>query len=297
MFAILLLNALFATTFIIGKAILQYGKPIFFIGFRMITAGLILLGYQYFSGLSLKIKKADIKFFVLLALVHIYIPYVFEFWALQYVSAAKTSMLFNLSPFVAAGFSFLLFKEKLTFRKFSGLLIGLMGFIPILISQTSREAAMGEFLFFSVPEIALIFAVISSAAAWIIIKKLMAEKKYSLISINSNAMLLGGLISLVTSFFFENWNLSPIYDTKNFLLLTGLIIIIGNIICYNMYGMLLKKYSGTFLSFAGFTIPLFTALFQKLIFNECVSPAFYITFITVSLGLYIFYKEELKRYS
>jgi len=72
------------------------------------------------------------------------------------------------------------------------------------------------------------------------------------------------------------------------------LILIGNIICYNLYGKLLHRYSATTLSFFGCTTPLFAALFGWFWLREEVSPWFYVTALLVGVGLYIFYQEELK---
>ena len=51
----------------------------------------------------------------------------------------------------------------------------------------------------------------------------------------------------------------------------------------------------TILSFFGFFIPLFAAFFGWLWLGEEVSCAFYTTVGLVTIGLYLFYQEELKQ--
>jgi len=143
-------------------------------------------------------------------------------------------------------------------------------------------------------------------------KKLTNVRGYSPVFINGIGMLGGGLLALVTSFL---WEKTPrIYGAESlgyldkilpitvspevagyimFFWYTLLLIIIGNIIAYNLYGYLLTYYSATFLSFAGFTTPLFAALLGWLLLNEHITWHFFSTIIIVSFGLYLFYKEDL----
>lgn len=295
MLLIFILYFFFAATFIIAKAVLQYSAPLAFVGIRMILAGIVLLTYMYiFDHKNLRFKKEDVKIFAILATLHIYIPYVFEFLALEYLSAAKTSLLFCLSPFITAIFAYLLFSEKINFRKKIGLIIGFLSFLPTIFSQSPLERLAGEVWKISIPELLIISAVISSSLAWIIIKEVMQKKNLSLIILNGTAMLFGGILSLLTSFVFESWQPLPIYDFKNFAYLVVLLIIIGNIFCYNLYGALLKKYTATFLSFCGFLTPIFTAILQWFIFKEPIGCDFLITTFFLLIGLYIFYQEELR---
>jgi drug/metabolite transporter (DMT)-like permease len=184
----------------------------------------------------------------------------------------------------------MIFKERLTRKKTIGLFIGFLGFIPTLIAHAPQELIYGEAFFISLPELCIIISVFSAAYSWISIQ----QSNVPLILLNGVSMLCGGILSLTTSLFFESWNPLPVYDFKNFLFLILLITIIGNFVCYNLYGYLLKKYTATFLSFAGFTIPLFTALMQFIFFNAVIGIDFIITIIMVSTGLYIFYQEELE---
>ncbi|MBD3273306.1 EamA family transporter [Candidatus Dependentiae bacterium] len=293
-FLVILLYALLASTFTIAKVALNYAKPFFLIGFRMIMAGSIMLGSLYiFKKRHLKIKKEDIWLFVKVAIFHVYLAFIPEFWALQYLSSSKTNLIYSATPFIAALLAYVLLKEKLSLKKFLGMTIGLVGLVPIFLTQTDiREAGM-ELFSVSLPEIVLLGAVISGAYAWFIVKKLL-YKGYSLLVINGIAMLLGGIGALITSFFIEGIKTNPIFDFWPFLAWTSLLVLVANIIVYNFYGWLLKKYSITFVTSAGFLCPVFGAFYGHFLLSEKITWHYFFSLGLIALGLFIFYKEEIK---
>jgi drug/metabolite transporter (DMT)-like permease len=161
MFYVLLLYALFASIFPISKIGLAYAQPLFLVGTRMALAGLILLGYQFFlkkQTFSIG-RKAWWRLF-LLAVFNIYLTNAFEFWGLRYLTTSKTCFIYSLSPFLSALFSYFLFSEKLTGKKWMGLVVGFLGFLPILLNQTFNEEQAGYFFFFSWAELAVMMAAI-----------------------------------------------------------------------------------------------------------------------------------------
>ena len=86
MILIFILYMLFASTFTLGKLVLAYANPIFFIGTRMIIAGSLLLGYQYFFNRNKwKFEPKLWPLYLQIITFHVFIAYIFEFWALQYV--------------------------------------------------------------------------------------------------------------------------------------------------------------------------------------------------------------------
>ena len=294
MFLLFLMYAIFGLTFVFGSIAMQNASPIFFIGMRMIVSGVLMLGFLFARKTSLKIKKKDLIYFLILSVVHIFIPFIGEFWALQYLSAAKVSLIWSLSPFITSIFAWIMFREKTTVLKVVGLAIGFLGFIPIIMHEGSTEQALGSLLKISTADFALIIAVISAAYAWSLFKK-MVQKGYRPLLINGWSMLWGGGLSMVISPFFEPWHPVPV---KNWLITFGCLlalVLLGGIICYNLYGYLLKRYTVTFLSFAGGLVPFFTAFFQWIILGQPVSIAFMISVTVISVGLYIFYKEELRQ--
>lgn len=298
MIAILILYAMFALTFTLGKECLAFMPPISFIGFRMMIAGALLLCYSFFKQKQpLLFKKKDLFWFVGIILFHIYISFIFEFLGLSRLVAAKACLLFNLMPFVTAIISYFFFKEIITFKKGIGFLIGFLGFLPILLESTAStsESLTSSFGFLSLPELYILISVVSSAFGWIILKRL-THQGYSYFYVNGVAMLVGGMGALVTGMLLE---VQPDYlaclVNLKFLRPFLMLLVVGNFICYNLYGKLLKKYTATLISFFGFFTPLFAAFFDWFLLGQVVGINFYISVFIITIGLYLYYQEELKQ--
>lgn len=295
MFFVILLYLLFASVFTTSKVALEYSAPFFLVGSRMLVAGLLLLGYQYFFKKEFHLKKKSFGKLLLLAIFAIYLTNVFEFWGLKYLTSFKTCFIYSLSPFMSALIAYFVLGEVMTPKKWLGFLIGIAGFLPILLSTTHQEEQAGHFWFFSWAELSVMIAVICSVYGWILLKQLVTEEGTPPIMANGIAMLFGGLFALLHSFFVETWNPLPVTEYEPFILSAALLILISNLICYNLYGYLLKRFSATFISFAGLTTPLFTALFGWLFLGEAITLPFYLSFAIVFAGLLLFYQEEFKK--
>lgn len=295
-FLVIALYALFASVFTIGKWGLEYASPLFLVGSRMFLAGVLMLGYLWFF------KREEFKFrtehlwrILRLAACNIYLTNALEFYGLKYLPSSKTCFLYSLSPFMAALFSYFLFSERLSLKKWLGLLVGFLGFLPILLQSSAEDGGNGMFFYLSWPEIAMLGAVVCSVYGWILLKQLCDENAYSPLMANGWSMLLGGAMALGNSFLVETWDPVPVTEFAPVILSGILLIIISNLICYNLYGVLLRHYSATFMSFAGFTTPLFTALFGWLFLGETISWHFYASFAIVLSGLALFHRDEIKQ--
>lgn len=294
MLYVLLLYALFAMVFTISKTGLMVSDPLFFVGLRMTIAGLLLLGYQaLFQKERFSFDKRTWGMLLLLSLFNIYLTNVFEFWGLKYLSSSKTCFIYSLSPFLSALFCYFLFAERLTLKKWLGLFIGFAGFTPMFLNPSAVEEEMKSFLFLSWPEISVICAAICSVVGWITLKQVVG-RQLSPLTANGVSMFVGGLLALGHSYAREDWNPLPVRDLPIFLESTLLLIVISNLICYNLYGALLKRYSATFISFAGFTTPLFAALFGWLALDEMISLPFIVSFLFVFAGLFLFHQDEMR---
>lgn len=296
MFLVLLLYALFASVFTFEKLNLQNAQPLFLVGSQMLTAGTILLTYQFFfrrADFQIPAKNSIWMIFRL-AIFNIYLNNIFEFLALRYLDSFKTCLFYSLSPFFAAMFSYYIFSERLSWRKLVGLSIGFLGFIPNLLDNQSAESRLNSLFFISWEEGIMFLAAISSVYGWILLRQLVRDGGYSAFMANGLSMFIGGIIALINSMFVETWDPVPVTNVVGFLQCTFMLILISNLICYNLYGFLLKRFSATFMSFAGFMTPLFTAFFGWLFLGEVVTWAFLASAAIVFLGLLIFSQEELQ---
>lgn len=295
MWLVFLLYGLFASVFTTAKTALEYSAPLFLVGSRMVVAGIILLGYQYlFKREEFQIKWKSFWRIFLLAFFAIYLTNIFEFWGLKYLTSFKTCFIYSLSPFLSALFSYFALGEKMSAKKWMGLSLGFLGFIPILLSHSFEEREAGQLWIFTSAELSVVLAAMCSVYGWILLKQIISLDKYSPIMGNGLAMVMGGGLALAHSSIVEIWDPIPVTHFYPFLGSTAILILISNLICYNLYGHLLKKYSATFMSFAGFTTPLFTAFFGWAFLGEGVTAPFYISCSIVFLGLLIFYQEELQ---
>jgi drug/metabolite transporter (DMT)-like permease len=291
LFAIIAIYALLATTFVIAKLALAFAHPFFLIGVRMTLAGLILGGWLFFTSRKcLKIKKEDLFSFLKITFFHVYLAFSCEFWALQYLSSAKTNLIYTSTPFIAAILSYFILGEKLSWKKSLGLTLGLIGLMPVTLTNESNLASswFQEEMF---PEAVLMIAVVSAAYAWFEIKKMM-NKGYSLVLINGFAMFVGGIASLLSSWIFFGNESFTVTQPLEFLKYVGLMIVVSNLIFYNAYAWLMKKHSITFLTFAGFLSPVFGAIYGRTLLNEEIGWQYACSLVLITIALYIFYKEE-----
>lgn len=298
-FLVLLLCALYGSVFTIGKFTLEYAPPLFITGARMLLAAFILLLYQfYFNKKFFFFKREHFWPTLIMGFTSIYLTNALEFWGLQYMESGKACFIYGFSPIATALLSYVWFSEKITTLKCVGLTLGLFGFLPILITHSGNmEDLSGNIGFFSYAELAMLGAAITNAVGWMTMRVVIKDRGYSPVMANATSMSVGGMMALIHSFLVENWAPLPISPQdywpflQSFLLLT----LVSNIICYNLNSYLLRFFTATYLAFAGLSQPIFAAFFGYLFLREIMSQYFWISFIAVSLGLYIYYQQELKQ--
>ncbi len=287
---VLLLYALCGLSFTLSKFILSCSAPLFFVAVRMIVSGIALyICFSFSSPIRKKVRTEDYMLFLQTILFHIVLAYTCDAWALQYMDSTESAFLYDLSPFFAAFFSYISFKERFTAAKITGICLGFFS-LMILLSAQTKMLCSTNFLATAV----MLVAVASGAYGWIVIRKLMM-RGYSILFCNSISMFFGGILVLLSSAYSEQWYaIYPVTNISHFLLSLLLLMVTMNGAFYNLYGYLLTQYSPTFLAFAGFTCPFFVQFFGWFFLSEAISKESIVPLCIITWGLFIFYKEELK---
>jgi drug/metabolite transporter (DMT)-like permease len=306
---ILALWATMALSFPLGKMALQWAdSPLQLIGLRMTLAGGLILAYLALKKcwrrqvVFTRPRATDLLTFAKVTLFHVYLAFVPEFWALQFLDSLKVNLLFSLTPFVSALLGFFLLGKQLNSKKWLGLAFGSAGMLFILATQNSAEVNFAKILIFSMPEFVLLLGIISACYAWFEIRKLM-HQGYNFLTINGFAFLLGGLLCLGQHrvSFGQSATLLPATGALQLFGWIASLILCSNLVGYYLYSRLLHHHSNTFLSFTGFLCPMFGAFYSKLFvrffpsnfFAEPISLFYLVGFAIIVLGLGIFYAQEL----
>jgi drug/metabolite transporter (DMT)-like permease len=140
-------------------------------------------------------------------------------------------------------------------------------------------------------------AALCSVYGWVILRLVVKDHAISPLMANGTSMLFGGLLAFGHSLLVEQWNPLPFQIENIGPVLKGtlLMTLLFNIVCYNLYGMLLKRFTATFLSFVGLLSPIFASLNGLIFLGEPISWTILISTGVVSLGLWIVYHAELKQ--
>ncbi len=191
MFLVVLQNATSALTLMISKAALQHVAPIFFVALRMLGGGMLLLGYQYFFNRDHFVLPArkDLGLIVQIAFFQLCITFVFTMYAIKAFSAARAALMYNIAPFIAAFFSWLMFDEVMTKKKYLGVLIGFVGTIPMLVVEDGMTGAS----YLSGVGLMLFIAVVCNVYGYTLIRTLVKFRGYAPLMVVSLAMPLGGI--------------------------------------------------------------------------------------------------------
>ena len=290
MWIIIACYAMTALTFVFGKKAVQLAHPLFVIGARMIAAGLLLFCWILIQNpRQLKVARSDLWRFGRVAIFHIYLAFTCEFWALGILPSSQVNLIYSTTPFVAAGFSYWLKGERLSKRKLMALCLGLGGMLPVVFSQSSSDSASSTPLIVAA-QLALATSVISASYAWFDIEILM--QSYSILLINAQAMLFGGLGSLISVWLVAGKRGFVVEHPAELIAQIGALILLSNILFYNLFGWLLQRHSLTMLTFAGLLSPLFGAFYGSVLMGETIDWRFGLSLVLLAAALGLFFQEE-----
>lgn len=297
MYQVLLTFILFASAMTVNKAVLQVLPPTLFAALRMGISGVLLLLFTGWKNprYSWHYLKHDAVRLLGVSLFTTLIPAVLKAYSFKYLVSSKAAFLGSLDPFVTAFYVYLLWGETVSVQKIIGMLIGFMGTLILLITSSPTEVLKGGWWIFSYPELAALISMALGRFGWLIMQQLMRKERYSPFEVNGLSMFTSGALACLAAWYWGQFDQLPnVYSPKYGALLIYTIIF-GNLIAYSMLAHLLKRYSATFISLAGFSIPLLVYVNGWLFLGEPLSWNFVIASAITFVGLVVFYYDEIHK--
>lgn len=327
MFDVFLGFAFLASATVANKFALSSLSLSLMVGLRMLGAGVILLLYYRKSShrLSFNYFRQDLLILLGISLLTMLIPALFKAYALKNMLTSKAAFLASLDPFVTALYAYLFWSERLTKKKIIGIVLGFTGTLILLISSSTGENALMAWSIFSYPEIAALLAMAIGRIGWMLVQQLLRKERYTPAEVNGLLMTISGVLAFTTPFMWSGLvtilgvipflhAYLPVYsltDATAFLHLAigpetylPLIffavlytILVGNVIGYTMYAGFLKRHTATFVSLAGFSVPLYVYFFSHILLGEPLTLNFLYASCVTFIGLLIFYQDEINHIS
>lgn len=327
MFDVFLGFAFMASATVANKYALSVLTPSLMVGLRMLGAGIILMLYYRRKShrLSFAYFKHDILLLLGISLLTMLVPALFKAYALKNMLSSKAAFLASLDPFVTALYAYFFWGEHLTKKKVIGIILGFTGTFILLISSSVGEQSLMAWSVFSYPEIAALLAMAIGRLGWMFVQQILRKERYSAAELNGLLMTISGVLAFVMPYVFaigmaiiglvpllasilpsytfadagSLWHTTITADTNTTMIMYSIIhtIIVGNVIGYTMYAGFLKRHSATFVSLAGFSVPLYVYLFGALLLGEPLSLNFLAASCVTFVGLLIFYQDEINKIS
>ncbi|MCK1297688.1 MULTISPECIES: DMT family transporter [unclassified Bradyrhizobium] len=275
--AIGLFCLLWSYAFVAGKIGVTHCPPLILLAARFSLAGILILGATLVRGDDWSLSWRDAAIFAVLGVANNALYLGLGYTGLQSVSAGLGGLIVSANPVFTAGLAALLLGEGMTWRKASGLLLGIIGVTLIVWHRLSVGTDSLHGIVFSLASLA-------SLVAGTILFKLLAPKGSLWIG-NGVQNLAAGIVLTPVALTFAD--VHAIDFTPGLIGAFAFLVLGGSILAYWLWFHLLKVCGATAASAYHFLMPPLGMLFAYLVLGEHVEARDLLGIIPVALGIYL----------
>ena len=279
----LLAMLFFGMSFIWTKVLLKYYGPITIIFLRLVISVLLLTAIIFYHG-KVKIKKADYKYFFILALFEPFLYFLGENFGIQYVSPTIASIIISTIPVVTPIFAYIFLQEKINIYNLAGLLLSFSGVVVVLTAKNST-------LEYSLKGVLLLLLSVLAAVGYSIIAKNLTAR-YSSVKIVYIQNIIGIFYFLPIFLIFEGGDL---YQTQlNLEIIHALLelSVFASTLAFILMTTSIRKLGVNRTNVFVNLIPVTTAFFAFLFYGQVLSLQEIIGIIVVIIGLFLAQKQR-----
>jgi drug/metabolite transporter (DMT)-like permease len=275
--AIGLFCLLWSYAFVAGKIGVTHCPPLILLAARFSLAGILILGATLVRGDDWSLSWRDAAIFAVLGVANNALYLGLGYTGLQSVSAGLGGLIVSANPVFTAGLAALLLGEGMTWRKASGLLLGIIGVTLIVWHRLSVGTD-------SLHGIVFTLASLASLVAGTILFKLLAPKGSLWIG-NGVQNLAAGIVLTPVALTFAD--VHAIDFTPGLIGAFAFLVLGGSILAYWLWFHFLKVCGATAASAYHFLMPPLGMLFAYLVLGEHVEARDLLGIIPVALGIYL----------
>ena len=292
--ALIIAMILWGGSFVWAKEALQVFDVYTITFFRLLISAIVLLSYGFAVKISFKLKKEDIKWFVLLALFEPVLYFIGETNGLKTVSPTVTSVIISTIPVFVLISAYFIYNEKLKPINIAGAIISFAGVLFIVVNKEFElDSPLSGIL--------LVFLAVFSATGYSIVLQKLSGKYRPMVIVAYQSSIAVPFFAVL--FFVNDFNSFSKIELhfQQFIPIIKLGILASSF-AYMLFTFGIKKIGVSRAGLFSNAIPLFTAIFSYFLFDEKLEAIKYLGMFLVIFGLMMsqidneLYKKIAKRF-
>jgi len=274
-------------SFVWFKLVIVQYEPITIIFLRLTASGLLIALFLGITGQLQRIKRADLKWFMLLSFTQPFCYFLGESFGLKLVSSTISSVIISTIPLFSPVAVYLLYREQVSKEVITGILFSFVGILVMLLNPDLTISA-------SPKGILLLFVAVCSAVAYsVVIRKLAFSYNPGTIIMMQN--LIGAVYFLPLFLVFDAGEFVRIKPTREVIMALIQLSFFASTLSYLFYIISIKEIGVVKANVLTNLIPIFTAVFSYLILAERFTPAKILGMIIVIAGIMVSQYRGIRR--
>jgi drug/metabolite transporter (DMT)-like permease len=277
--ALLLSMIFWSFSFIWFKEANKTFNPLSIIFIRLVFSVILLTTYLITTRKFIRVRKKDRKMFLMLALFEPFFYFLGESFGLTYVSATVCAVIISTIPVVASIGSWLIFRERLRFINYAGIVLSFAGIIIFILNSDGS-------LSFSFMGLVLLGLAVVSAVGYNLTLSLLVGK-YSPVHIVNTQNMIGAVLFLPLFFILDFQSFMNTRFTFGMFKPIIELSVFASCAAFILFAFAVRKIGVTKANVFSNCIPVFTALFSFILLGDKLSVQNITGMFVVISGLFL----------
>ena len=281
-----ILGAIWGTSFLFIKIIVSEIPPFTLVAGRTGFAALVLWAIIFIRKIPVPRQAKVWRGFAVVGLLNGAIPYTLISWGEQYIPSGWASLLQATTPIFTIIAAHLLTKDdRITLKKGTGVLLGFTG-VGLLMLPEMHAGNLGS----TWGMLAIVGSSLSYGLSSIFTRNQL--QGVSPILIATGQLTFGFIYILPFSLLLDQpFALAP---SGQVLLSWVALTILGTVVAYNIYYLLLERTNATFTVSVTYILPIFGLILGAIILNEPLNPIIIVSLVTILAGVLLVRVKDTK---
>lgn len=277
--SIVLAMIFWSVSFIWTKVAMTSFEPVTLITLRLLIASVLLFMVSKSAGIFQRIRREDVKWFMLLAFFEPFLYYLGETYGLTMVESTLASVIVSTIPLFAPVLAYFLLKEKIGWTNILGIVVSLGGVFFVIYEPGGGFTANPW-------GIALLFLAVFSAICYTTTLRKISTH-YSIVNVIFYQSIIGLGFFIPTFLITDFSTIHTLQVTQQALGALFMLSVFASVIAFVLFAGVVRQIGVARTNVFVNLIPVFTALFAWLFMNEQVTLLKWLGIAIVVFGLFV----------